>query len=239
MNRAGSIDRIANARSCWVDDIDFVPNSAISHKCDSHGHRGSTQVLESQRNCAILHGMIAPRLAAASAALSLALAPLAAHAELAVGATAPDFTTEGALAGKPLPVSLQALLAKGPVVLYFYPKAFTPGCTMEAHAFADASADFAKAGATVVGMSNDTIDALEKFSSLDCRDKFTVAAASPAVIKAYDVALMNKGADTGLANRTSYVITPDGRIVYAHTDMDWHSHVEQTLAMVQKLNKEH
>lgn len=219
--------------------IDFPLKTGMCSASDPSGYTGGTQPLESRRNCAILRRMNPQRLAAAAAALSLALAPLAAHAELAVGTTAPDFTTEGALAGKPLPVSLQALLAKGPVVLYFYPKAFTPGCTMEAHAFADASADFAKAGATVIGMSNDNIDALEKFSSLDCRDKFTVAAASPAVIKAYDVALISKGADTGLASRTSYVITPDGRIVYAHTDMDWHSHVEQTLAVVQKLNQEH
>jgi peroxiredoxin len=187
--------------------------------------------------------MISYRFAAATAALSLAsalaLAPLAAHAELAVGTMAPDFATQGALAGKAMPVSLKALLAKGAVVLYFYPKAFTPGCTLEAHAFADATADFAKAGATVVGMSNDNIVSLEKFSSLDCRDKFTVASASPAVIKAYDVPLIAGGKDTGLASRTSYVITPDGKIVFAHTDMDWHSHVEQTLAVVQKLNKEH
>jgi peroxiredoxin len=196
-------------------------------------------MLESGRNCGIVTAMITPRLAAAAAALSLALAPLAAHADLAVGTMAPDFSTQGALAGKPLPVSLKALLAKGAVVLYFYPKAFTPGCTMEAHAFADATADFAKAGATVIGMSNDNLDALEKFSSLDCRDKFTVASASPEVIKAYDVPLVANGKDTGLANRTSYVITPDGKIVFAHTDMDWHSHVEQTLAVVQKLNKEH
>jgi len=183
--------------------------------------------------------MIHKRFAAAAAALSLALVPLAAHADLAVGTMAPDFSTQGALAGKPLPVSLKALLAKGAVVLYFYPKAFTPGCTMEAHAFAEASADFTKAGATVVGMSNDNLDSLEKFSSLDCRDKFTVASASPEVIKAYDVPLVMGGKDTGLASRTSYVITPDGKIVFAHTDMDWHSHVEQTLAVVQKLNTEH
>jgi peroxiredoxin Q/BCP len=178
--------------------------------------------------------------AALSSALALAMVPLVAHAELAVGTMAPDFVTQGALAGKPMPVTLKALLAKGTVVLYFYPKAFTPGCTLEAHAFADASADFTKAGATVVGMSNDNIDALEKFSSLDCRDKFTVASASPEVIKAYEVPLIGKdGKDTGLSSRTSYVITPDGKIVYAHTDMDYRSHVEQTLALVQKLNKEH
>jgi len=183
--------------------------------------------------------MIKHPVTAAAAALSLALAPLAAHAELAVGTTAPDFSTQGALAGKPLPVSLRALLAKGAVVLYFYPKAFTQGCTLEAHAFADASADFARAGATVVGMSNDGIESLEKFSSLECRDKFTVASASPDVIKAYDVPLIANGKDTGLSSRTSYVITPDGKIAFAHTDMDWHSHVEQTLAVVQKLNHEH
>jgi peroxiredoxin len=176
---------------------------------------------------------------AALAAAALALVPFAAHADLATGTMAPDFATTGALAGKEMPVSLKALLAKGAVVLYFYPKAFTQGCTMEAHAFADASDDFAKAGATVVGMSNDTVDALKKFSELDCRNKFTVASASPAVIKAYDVPLIAGGKDTGLSSRTSYVIAPDGRIVFVHTDMDWHSHVEQTLAVVQKLNHEH
>jgi thioredoxin-dependent peroxiredoxin len=176
---------------------------------------------------------------AAAAALTLASLPMAAHAELAVGTTAPDFATQGALAGKPMPVALKPLLGKGVLVLYFYPKAFTQGCTLEAHAFAEASADFAKAGATVIGMSNDTLDSLEKFSTAECRDKFAVASATPDIIKAYDVPLIHNGADTGLASRTSYVITPDGRIVFAHTDMDWHSHVEQTLAVVQKLNKEH
>ena len=195
--------------------------------------------LESGHNCGIVSVMILHRLAAAAAALSLAIIPLAAHAELAVGTAAPDFSTQGALAGKALPVSLKALLAKGAVVLYFYPKAFTPGCTLEAHAFADANDDFAKAGATVIGMSNDNLDALEKFSALDCRNKFTVASASADVIKAYDVPLVMGGKDTGLSSRTSYVITPDGKIVFAHTDMDWHSHVEQTLAVVQKLDKAH
>lgn len=171
---------------------------------------------------------------AAGAALAL-LAPAAAHAELAQGATAPDFTTMGALAGKAKQVNLKALLAKGPVVLYFYPKAFTQGCTLEAHAFAEATPDFAKAGATVVGMSNDDLPTLQKFSTAECRDKFTVAAASKDVIKAYDVSLKVAGVASGLTKRTSYVIAKNGRIVMVHSDMDYRDHVKLTLEAVQKL----
>ena len=171
---------------------------------------------------------------AAAAALAL-LAPAAANAELTQGAAAPDFTTMGALAGKPLEVHLKALLAKGPVVLYFYPKAFTQGCTLEAHAFAEASGDFATAGATVIGMSNDDLPTLQKFSTAECRDKFTVAAASKDVIKAYDVSLSVAGVSTGLTKRTSYVIAQDGKIVMVHSDMDYRDHVKLTLEAVQKL----
>ena len=171
---------------------------------------------------------------AAAAALALLL-PAAAMAELPQGAAAPDFATQGALAGKPMDVSLKALLAKGPVVLYFYPKAFTQGCTLEAHAFAEASGDFAAAGATVLGMSNDDLPTLQKFSSADCRDKFTVAMASKDVIKAYDVALHVAGVPTGLTKRTSYVIDQSGKIVLVHSDMDYRDHVTLTLAAVQKL----
>jgi len=173
-------------------------------------------------------------LLAAVAALALVL-PGSAMAELSQGAIAPDFTTQGALAGKPLPVNLKALLAKGPVVLYFYPKAFTQGCTLEAHAFAEATTDFAAAGATVIGMSNDDLPTLQKFSTAECRDKFTVAAATPAVIKAYDVALKVAGVPSGLTKRTSYVIAKDGRIVMVHSDMDYRDHVRLTLEAVQKL----
>src|SRR5687768_1211245 len=89
-----------------------------------------------------------------AAALALVL-PTAASAELAAGAKAPRFTARGAKGGKVFTLSLANALKKGPVVLYFYPKAFTQGCTLEAHAFAEASDDFRKAGATVIGMSND------------------------------------------------------------------------------------
>jgi peroxiredoxin Q/BCP len=98
-------------------------------------------------------------------------------AALPVGASAPDFTTQAALGGSEFTFSLADTLKKGPVVLYFYPKAFTKGCTTEAHNFSDATDRFASLGATVVGMSNDDIDTLKKFSVLECRNKFAVAAA--------------------------------------------------------------
>ena len=170
----------------------------------------------------------------AAAVLAFGIA-VPASAELAAGAKAPVFVAKGALAGKPFTFSLADALKKGPVVLYFYPKAFTQGCTLEAHAFAEASADFAAAGATVIGMSNDDIATLQKFSTEACRDKFAVAAATPEVIKGYDVALKAVGIPTGLTKRTSYVIGTDGRIVMVHSDMDYRDHVKLTLAAVRKL----
>ena len=168
------------------------------------------------------------------AGLALAL-PSAASAELAAGAKAPAFTARGALGGKAFTVSLASALKKGPVVLYFYPKAFTSGCTLEAHAFAEASGDFAKAGATVIGMSNDDLPTLQRFSTEACRDKFAVAAATPAIVKAYDVDLVRDGKSTGYTKRTSYVIGQDGRIKLVHSDMDYKDHVRMTLDAVKAM----
>ncbi|PTR12752.1 MULTISPECIES: peroxiredoxin [unclassified Novosphingobium] len=177
---------------------------------------------------------------AALAAFALSLTPMAAaHAALPQGARAPDFSAQGALGGKPFSFNLKKALKRGPVVLYFYPKAFTQGCTMEAHAFADATADFARAGATVIGMSNDDIATLTRFSTEECRDKFAVAVASPAVVRAYDVDLQQGGKSTGLTTRTSYVIAPDGRITLVHSDMDYRDHVRLTLAAVQAMHRRH
>ena len=170
-------------------------------------------------------------------ALAATTLSVPASAELPKGAAAPDFTTQGALAGKPFTFHLRQALKKGPVVLYFYPKAFTQGCTLEAHAFAEATADFAKAGATVVGMSADDLPALVKFSREACRDKFAVGIASPAVIKAYDVDLKREGVSTGLTTRTSYVIARDGRIRMVHSNMDYRDHVRLTLEAVKALGK--
>jgi peroxiredoxin len=166
--------------------------------------------------------------------IGLAAASMAvpAWSALPVGAKAPDFTTTGAIAGKPFKLHLAEQLKHGPVVLYFFPKAFTKGCTLEAHAFSDASADFKKLGARVIGMSRDDLPTLEKFSVEACRNAFPVATATPATAKAYDVAWVEHPEVT---KRTSYVIAQDGRIVMVHDDLDWSQHVQKTLAAVKAL----
>ena len=173
------------------------------------------------------------KLAALFAAAALAAVP--ASAELPVGTKAPVFSTQAALAGKAFGFNLRTALAKGPVVLYFYPKAFTKGCTLEAHEFAEATPEFAKLGATVIGMSNDDIETLKRFSKEECRDKFAVAAATPKIVKAYQAALVNEGKATGMTERTSYVIDRKGRIVFVHSDLDYKDHVRLTLDAVKKL----
>jgi peroxiredoxin Q/BCP len=169
------------------------------------------------------------------AAVIAALAAVPASASLPVGSKAPMFSTQAARAGKPFGFNLRAALAKGPVVLYFYPKAFTEGCTKEAHEFAEMTPEFAKYGASVVGMSNDNIATLQKFSSEACRDKFAVAAANPQIVSAYDVDLVVKGKSTGLTQRTSYVIDQKGRIAFVHSDLNYVDHVRLTLAAVKEL----
>lgn len=175
-----------------------------------------------------------PILVAATAFLLAAPA----SANLPVGATAPVFATQGAKGGKPFAFNLRAALSKGPLVLYFYPKAFTKGCTLEAKAFADATPQFEAAGATVVGMSADDLPTLQKFSTEACRDQFAVAIATAQIIKAYNVNLKIAGVSTGLATRTSYVIGQDGRVRFVHSNMDYKDHVRLTLEAVQKLRGE-
>ena len=160
-----------------------------------------------------------------------------AAAALPVGAKAPNFVTTGAIAGKPFQLNLKRELRNGPVVLYFFPKAFTKGCTLEAHAFSEASADFRKAGARVIGMSADDLPTLKRFSVEECRNAFPVATATAATIKAYDVAMPVVGKLTTMSNRTSYVIGRNGRVAFVHSDLDWSQHVSQTLAAVRALRK--
>src|SRR5208283_4207362 len=157
---------------------------------------------------------------------SLFCAP--AQAALKPGDPAPDFTAQASLGGKVFTFSLADALKKGPVVLYFYPAAFTTGCTVEAHDFADAVDAYSALGATVIGVSHDTIDTLNKFSVSECRSKFAVAAdTNQAIMKSYDAVLARNPL---YADRTSYVLAPDGRIVYSYTNLDPGKHVENTLA---------
>lgn len=172
------------------------------------------------------------------AAASLAVAAGPALAALAKGAKAPDFAARGAMAGKPISVDLSAALEKGPVVLYFFPAAFTAGCNIEAHAFAEAMADFRKAGATVIGMTAGNVDQLEAFSAEKCAGKFAVAAASPKLIAQYDVRLSKPdGSPTGWSDRTTYVIGRDGRIAFVYSDMKPGEHIARSLAAVRALSK--
>jgi peroxiredoxin Q/BCP len=184
--------------------------------------------------------MTNPRFAFAPAMAALAATALfatPAHAELSEGASAPAFVTQGALAGKPFTFRLKSALKKGPVVVYFYPKAFTKGCTLEAHAFAEASDDFKKAGAMVIGLSADDVPTLQKFSTMECRDKFPVAVADAGIIKGYDVALTMVGISTTMTKRTSYVIGQDGKVKLAYSDMNYADHVTKTLAAVRAMAK--
>ena len=174
------------------------------------------------------------------AAVALLAAP--ATAALAPGAKAPDFKTRGGQAGKVVNVHLASLLRKGPVVLYFFPAAGTSGCNAEAKAFAEAVPQFAAAGATVLGMSADSVEVLRDFSNKECAGRFTVASAGPKVVAGYDVALGRQirtpsGAMINATNRTSYVIARDGRIAYAHSELDATHHVANTLAAVRTLRR--
>src|SRR5579863_9401051 len=171
-------------------------------------------------------------------ALALVAASVApALAALQNGAKAPDFTLQASQGGKVFTFALADALKKGPVVLYFYPAAFTQGCTMEAHDFADAIDKYKALGATVIGVSHDPIDKLQKFSVSDCRSKFAVAAdTDQTVMKEYD-SVLDKAPQ--YADRTSYVIAPDGTIVYTYTDLDPTLHVQNTLGALKQWESSH
>ena len=166
---------------------------------------------------------------------SAALLAAPAFAELKAGAKAPDFTAPAYLAGQPFTFKLADALKKGPVVLYFFPAAHTPGCNIEAHEFADASDKFKAAGATVIGVTAGNIDQLADFSKEQehCAGKFPVAGdATLAIARNYDVVNATHADHT---NRTSFVITPDHKIIFAMTDPKPDAHIADTLAAVQGL----
>ena len=165
-------------------------------------------------------------LARLSALLFLLSLPV--HAALDLGEVAPPFTIPAALGGKVYKFSLAESLQKGPVVLYFFPAAYSEGCSVEARYFAESIPQFDAFNATVVGVSSDGIDSLTKFSVQACQGKFAVASdESLAVIKSFDAAMQTR---PEYANRITYVIAPDGKIVFHYLSLNPTKHVEKTLA---------
>ncbi len=167
-----------------------------------------------------------------SLALAGSLLAAPAWAALKEGDAAPTFKAQAALAGHEFTFDMADALKNGPVVLYFYPAAFTKGCTAEAHAFAEATDTFKAMGATVIGMSKDDMDTLKKFSVSECGGKFAVGSdADKKIMKGYDAQLLGL---LPMSNRTSYVISPEGKVIYVYSAFSADEHVSNTMAAVKK-----
>lgn len=182
-------------------------------------------------------------LASLAVALSVSAGPAA--AALKTGAKAPDFTLPAALGGKDFTYDLAQALKTGPAVVYFYPKAFTSGCSAEAHEFAENMDAFKAMGATVVGVSGDDIKTLEAFSTKDCASKFPVAADPKGeVIAKYDVSLAIPGASMMMkmahpSNRTSFLIAPDGTVLAVYSALDASKHVSTMMEALKQYRATH
>src|ERR1700684_3748604 len=180
------------------------------------------------------------------------LISLPALAALKVGDTAPDFSARGSLAGKEFDFSLAAALKKGPVVVYFYPSAYTKGCDLEAHTFAQEKDKFDAAGATIIGVSADSIARLDVFSADPdyCAGKFPVASdADGKIAKSYN--LTSNSAKPGMKDvrgeeighdfieRVTFVIGKDHKVIATLSSADDKltpdQHVAKALVIVQKL----
>lgn len=169
--------------------------------------------------------------------IGLLLPGLPVQAALEPGTPAPAIRTTGALGGQRFDFELADALKQGAVVLYFFPAAFTPGCTVEAHEFAEASDEFAALGARVVGVSTDDIETLQRFSVSECRSKFAVLSDEDgAITRDYD-AVLRPGSN--YAARISYVIAPDGEILFVHEGPKPGPHIRETLQAVRNWRQQH
>ncbi|HEY9111333.1 MAG TPA: peroxiredoxin [Rhodanobacteraceae bacterium] len=182
-----------------------------------------------------------------------ALLAVPSFAALQPGAAAPDFTATASQAGKDFTFSLKQALAKGPVVVYFYPAAYTGGCDLEAHTFATEKDKFTRAGATIIGVSADSIGRLNQFSSDPkyCAGKFAVASDPDGKIATqYDLQMMppqkgvtdveGKPVTHGFFPRTTFVIDREGKVVATLSSKADHlapdQHVKQSLAIVERMH---
>jgi thioredoxin-dependent peroxiredoxin len=185
---------------------------------------------------------------------TLAAAPLS--AALKTGETAPEFTAKASHAGHEFQFSLAAALKKGPVIVYFYPSAFTRGCDLEAHTFADNIAKFDAAGATIIGVSQDSVERLNAFSADPqyCAGKISVASdPDGAIAKSYGLETMvgrpgmkdvrGVDIDHAFTERTTFVVTPDDKVVATFSSaadkINPAQHVEKALAVVEQLASKH
>jgi thioredoxin-dependent peroxiredoxin len=182
------------------------------------------------------------RILAAVALASAALLASPAFAALNVGAAAPEFSAKGMTGGKEFTFTLSEALKKGPVVIYFFPAAYTAGCTEETKRFADAADEFKANGATLIGLTagarladgtmagaSENLKRLAEFSAEHCRDKFPIAAVDGKIIEAYNVKLPQR---PDWSDRTSYVITPDSKIALSFSAMAPGEHITKTLDAV-------
>jgi len=173
---------------------------------------------------------------------------LPAVAALKAGDPAPDFTAQASLNGKAFTYSLKDALRKGPVVVYFYPSAYTNGCNVQAHTFAVNKDKFTAAGATIIGVSLDSIQRLNDFSADPnfCAGKFPTASdAGGKIARQYELQVKEgppglkdtRGVEIGhaFAERTTFVVTPDGRIADTIGGLAPDKNVEQALQAVQQL----
>jgi peroxiredoxin len=171
-----------------------------------------------------------------------------AFAALKQGDKAPDFTAPASLAGKEFNFALKDALKKGPVVVYFYPAAFTGGCNLQAHAFSENSDKFAAAGASIIGVSLDKIATLNQFSADPqyCAGKIPVASdADGKVAKSYDLQVReakpgfkNTRGDEighGFAERTTFVVTPNGTVAATISNLSPAENVAKALEAVQQI----
>jgi peroxiredoxin Q/BCP len=169
----------------------------------------------------------------ALAVICVACAP--ALAALDIGEAAPPFVTQAAMAGKVYKFSLSEALAKGPVVVYFFPAAFSAGCSIEAHTFAESIDKFQALKTTVIGVSGDNIETLTKFSVQECQNKFLVGSDdTKKIMGSYDAAMPLL---PEYANRISYLISPDGKVIYEYKSLNPYNHVNKVLGALQEWQK--
>lgn len=228
-----------------AEDSNADPSNADPSNAERSNAERSAAMDSTPVHCAMLAaiglrrraaGLVRRGLLAAGLVASMVLPAMlpSAHAALEAGAAAPGFAIDGAMGGEAFRFDLAQALKKGPVVVYFYPKAFTQGCTLEANAFAEAMDQYQALGATVIGVSGDDIATLKRFSVSECRGKFPVGADTDrSVMKAYQ-AVMPQRED--FARRISYVITPDSKIAFAYESGSYEEHVPRTLAALKALD---